>query len=344
MPATSAVDLLVVAFATLVAAEQDEALVRMNDVRLTHLAEAEGEAARFLRALRRVAELNGGELTPDVYKRTQSALMREDEELPNLSAVIRHYETWSQAKEAVALSETTTAQLIDARFRARLRGQRPHYQTAELRESLARCVAELGRVPLVAEYEAWRTKQLALAQTRGELARVPGVESFRRRHGGWEKALVACGYSTEEIYVRLEAPDRRPRLAKVWRYSDETLGEVLRECARDLGHPPLVEEFQAWRLARLKRTRARAVGLPTDSPYRRRFGTWEGALRRFGFSDEEIAGRLTGGRARSTASMATRRRRENRSALAAPALMSLRRDRRAKPGSARARDDRGRGS
>jgi hypothetical protein len=300
MPATSAVDLLVVAFATLVADEQDEALVRLNDVRLTRLAEAEGEGARFLRALRRIADLHGGELTPDIYKRTQAALIRDGEDLPSLSAVIRHYETWAQAKEAVALSATTTTQMIEARFRARLRGQRPHYQSEELRTALRRCVAELGRVPLVAEYEAWRTKELALTQARGELARVPGVESFRRRHGGWEKALIACGHSTDELYVRLEAPDRRPRLAKVWRYTDETLGDVLSECARDLGHAPLVEEFQAWRVARLKRTGARAVGLPTDSPYRRRFGSWEGALRQFGFSDEEIAARLTPGRRRST--------------------------------------------
>jgi hypothetical protein len=294
MTATSAVDLLVLAFALLGEAEQDEALVRLNDVRLTRLAEAEGEGARFLRGLRRVAELNGGELTPDVYKRTQRNLAREGEELPGLSAVIRHYETWSQAKEAVALSETTTAQLIDARFRARLRGRRPHYQQEELRESLARCAAELGRVPLASEYEAWRTKELALARTRGEVGRVPGVEAFRRRHGGWEKALTASGYSSEQLYVRLEAPDRHPRLAKVWRYRDETLGRVLRECARDLGHPPLVAEFQAWRIARLERTGARAVGLPTDSPYRRRFGSWRGALRAYGFSEEEISTRSRG--------------------------------------------------
>jgi len=303
MSAISAVDVLVIAFAALEPAAQEEALVRLQDVRLTHLADAEGESARFLRALRRVAELSGGELTPDVYKRTQAALNRDGEDLPNLSAVIRHYETWAQAKEAVALGETTTAQMIEARFQARLRGHHPHYQADELRAALACCVAEFGRVPLVAEYESWRTKELALARTRGELGRVPGVESFRRRHGGWEKALHACGYSTDEIYVRLEAPDRRPRLAKVWRYSDDTLGEILGECARELGHVPLVAEFQAWRVARLKRTRARNVGLPTDSPYRRRFGSWEGALRHFGFSEVEIAARLTAGRERSDASL-----------------------------------------
>jgi hypothetical protein len=303
MPAISAVDLLLVAFGTLAAPEQDEALVRMNDVRLTRLAEAGGEAARFLRALRRIAELNGGDLTPDVYKRTRSALIHDGEELPTLSAVIRYYETWAQAKEAAALSDTTTAQLIEARFRMRQRGQRPHYQPDELRDALGRCVSELGRVPLVAEYDNWRTKELALARTRGEQGRVPGAEAFRRRHGGWEKALLACGYSTAEVYIRLEAPDRRPRLAKVWRYGEETLGEVLRECARDLGHAPLVEEFQAWRLARLERTGARAVGLPTDSPYRRRFGSWEGALRHFGFTDEQIRERLKPGRKRSQESL-----------------------------------------
>jgi hypothetical protein len=292
--------LLCLAFAALVADEQDEVLVRLRDIQLTRLADAESEAATFLRALRRVAELNEGELTPEIYKRTRESLLRDGEELPYLSQLVRHFESWARAKEAVGLAETTTVELIEARFRARLRGHRPHFQEHELRESLHRCAAELGRVPLVSEYESWRTKELALARTRGEYGRVPGTECFRRRFSGWEGALRACGFSPEELYVRLEAPDRHPRLAKVARYSDATLGKTLRECARELGRPPLVEEFQAWRVARLRRTRGRAVGLPTDSPYRRRFGGWAEALVHFGFSEAEVKARLVPGRERST--------------------------------------------
>jgi hypothetical protein len=302
----SAVDLICTGFASLPEEEQDEALVRLRDIQLIRMAEAEGEAALFLRALRRVAELNGGELTPGVYKRTREALLSEGEELPYLSRVIRHYETWARAKEAAALSDTATVALIEARFRARLRGHRPHFQEEELRRAMEACARELGRPPLLAEYQEWRVKELALAQARGELGRVPGAESFRRRFGGWEKALLACGFSPDELYVRLEAPERRPRLAKIARYSDDTLGEVLNRCVRDLGGVPLVHEFSAWRADELRRTAGSAIGLPTDSPYRRRFGSWEGALRHFGFSEAAIRARLAPGRARRGAAIGER--------------------------------------
>jgi hypothetical protein len=300
---TSAVDLLCLAFSSLPVTEQDEALVRLRDIQLERLAVDEQESAVFLRALRRVAELNGGELSPNIYKRTRESLRRDGEELPYVTQVIRHFGSWARAKEATGLSETTTIEVIEARFRARMRGHKLHYREEELIEVLRACAAELGRPPLVAEYDDWREKELALARVRGELGRVPGPESFRRRFGTWEKTLVAGGFSPDDIYLRLEARDRQPRLAKVWRYSDETLAEVLHACARDLGHAPLVEEFEAWRQARLKRTRARAVGLPTNSPYRRRFGTWADALRHFGFSEAEIVARLKDGRARANAGL-----------------------------------------
>jgi len=301
MRPTLAVDVLCLAFAALADGEQDEAIVRLRDIQLTRLAEAEGEAAVFLRALRRVAELNGGELTPDVYKRTRAALLNDGEEHPNLTAVIRHYTTWAMAKEAAALSEVTTVELIETRFRKRMRGLNPHYSLDELKAALDGCVAEVGRVPLVSEYEEWRRKELSLAATRGAHGRVPGPESFRRRYGDWPAALIACGYSRDDVYLRLESPDRAERRAKVWRYTDQSLATALKACARALGRPPLVEEYAAWRRQALKRGQR---DIPTDSPYRRRFDSWEGALRHFGFTDAEIAGRLVDGRARSNAWLA----------------------------------------
>ena len=293
---TRAVDLLAIAFAALPDAEQDEALARLRDVQLARLAEAEGESAFYLRAMRRVAEANGGDLTPDLYKRTRAALRHED--LPSLSSVIRYYGTWANAKEAIGLGETSTAALIDARFRRRLQGLNPHYRSEELEAALRACASELGRPPLVSEYEAWRQRELELARTRGEYGRVPGPEAFRRRFGGWEKALQACGYSTDELYVRLESPERAAERAKVWRYTDATLRSALRACARDLERAPLVLEYVAWRRRRLAMAEGR-LDLPSDSPFRRRHGTWEQALRYYGFSEKEIAARLKEGRERS---------------------------------------------
>jgi hypothetical protein len=84
----------------------------------------------------------------------------------------------------------------------------------------------------------------------------------------------------------------------VWRYTPETLREVLLEAAEHWGHPPSVAEFEWWRERELELRRARgevAPHLPSSSPYRRRHGTWEAALLHFGFTEDEVAVRLERG-------------------------------------------------
>lgn len=302
--ATTGAELLAVAFAALAPDEQEQAFAGINDIRLTRLAAEEGETAGFLRSLRRVADLAGGELTPDVYRRVRAELVAAGEQVDEFSAVVRYFGSWAQAKEAVGLAELTTARKIDARFRSRLHGRQRMFREEELVATLARCVDDLGRIPLLAEYDEWRLRELALARTRGDEARIPSPSVFRRRYGSWEQALLACGYSPDAVYLRLEPqPERRSRLAKVDRYSEETLRETLLRCAADFGHVPLVDDFQQWRVRELKRTRSRALVLPSDSPYRRRWGTWERALRHLGFSAEEIAARHKPGRERSNESL-----------------------------------------
>lgn len=302
--ATSGAELIAVAFGALAPDEQEQAFARINDIRLTRVAAEEGETADFLRSLRRVTAVAGGELTPEVYRHVRADLVAAGERVHEFSAVVRYFGSWVQAKEAVGLAELTTARKIDARFRSRLHGRQRTFREEELVATLARCVDDLGRIPLLAEYDEWRLRELALARTRGEAGRVPSAAVFRRRHGSWEQALLASGYSPDEVYLRLEPPpERRSRLAKVDRYSDETLRETLLRCAADLGRVPLVDDFGQWRVRVLKRTRSRAVVLPSDSPYRRRWGTWKQALLHFGFSAEEIAARHKPGRERSNASL-----------------------------------------
>jgi hypothetical protein len=301
---TTGAELLAHAFATLAPDEQEEAFSRIVDARVERLAAEEDETAYFLRSLRRVADASGGELTPDGYRAARRRLVVCGDDIAEVGAVIRHFGTWRRAKEALGLSEVTTATKIEARFRARLAGRQRTFNEAELREALARCVGDLGRIPLVAEYDEWRLRELALARTRGEAARVPSSAVFRRRHRTWEKALLEHGYSPDEIYLRLEpTPERRDRLAKVDRYSEETLRATLLECVAELGHVPLVDEFEAWRRRVRARSRARRLVLPSDSPYRRRYGSWEKALLHFGFSEGEIAERLADGRRRSDESL-----------------------------------------
>ena len=257
--AVSGAELLAVAFAALPAEEQDEAFERIAAARIARLAEAEEAGAYFVRSLRRVADEAGGELTPAIYRQTRAAL--------------------------VALAEVETVHKIEARFRARVRGKPRPFTVEELLGALARCAEALGGVPLVAEYDAWRRRELELARIRGVVPRVPSPAPFRRRFGSWHHALLAAGHDPDTVYRRLE-PDakRRAELAKVDRYTEKTLRTTLERCAQEIGHVPTSNDFDAWRRRVAKRSRRKALVLPSNSPYRRRFGTWERALLYFGFA------------------------------------------------------------
>ena len=89
---------------------------------------------------------------------------------------------------------------------------------------------------------------------------------------------------------------RRPRLRKVQRYSEETLRATIERCVDELGRIPLIADFSEWRERELKRSRTPDLLLPTDSPYRSRYGTWKRALAHFGFSEETVTARRNQGR------------------------------------------------
>jgi hypothetical protein len=59
--------------------------------------------------------------------------------------------------------------------------------------------------------------------------------------------------------------------------------------------PPQVAEFEWWRQREPELAAAQGddtLHLPSQSPYRKRWGSWEGALLHFGYSAAEIAERL----------------------------------------------------
>jgi len=83
----------------------------------------------------------------------------------------------------------------------------------------------------------------------------------------------------------------------VWRYTEDLLRDTLMRCADHWGRPPSTQEFEWWRERELQLAGAngdRAAFLPSCSPYRKRFQTWEGALLHFGFTPEQVALRLEG--------------------------------------------------
>jgi hypothetical protein len=202
--ATSGAELLAVAFTALAPEEQEEAFARINEIRLTRLAGEESATALFIRSLRRVADVVGDELTPDLYKSVRRELLAGGEEVVEFNAVCRHFGSWRAAKEALGLSDVTTPLKIEARFRSRLIGKVHRYREETLRETLEHCARDLGHVPLVIEFELWRQREIELAKARGEDVFLPSDSPYRRRWGGWEAALRHFGFEPDDIEARLE--------------------------------------------------------------------------------------------------------------------------------------------
>jgi hypothetical protein len=289
---TSPVDLIVIAYNTLDDDEQEAVLKQLTDSHLRKLAAGEGETARHIASLRRVADHLGREdFSVDEYRDTYKRLRAEGvDDVIELNKLIRFFGRWSMAKEALVLSKANTPAKIEARFRSRIVGKPRQFREEELSGALHRCAREIGRPPLCEEYRKWRQKEIDLASARGEAAHLPSYSAYYRRHGTWEKALVHYGFDRDEVYARLE---REPtEVAKIDRYTDETLEKTLQRAVKDLGHIPMGWEFDEWRGRVLKKSRARSIVLPSSSPYRRRFGSWQKALLHFGYTEEEISGRL----------------------------------------------------
>lgn len=201
---TTAPELLLIAYRALDPSEQEQAYELIHEARVQRLAGEDSETGRMLRSLRRVTELLGEVPGIDEYKRVQKTLAAEGEQLESVSRVYKHFGSWHLAKEAVGLSEITTARRIDARFASRKLGKVWRYTDQTLRDVLSRCTSDLGHVPQVAEFEHWRQRELELAQARGEDLHLPSATPYRRRWGTWEKALLSFGYSQAEIDGRLE--------------------------------------------------------------------------------------------------------------------------------------------
>jgi hypothetical protein len=216
---TSVIDIISIVFAALTPEEQDEAFACINKMRLKRIADDEGETARHIRSLLRVAEHVDGDLTPDTYKAARRELIAAGEDTLDINAIIRYFGTWRTAKEAIGLTEVASPLRIEARFRSRLIGKVNTYREEALREALERCTEALGHVPLIAEYEHWRYREIELAKAKGEELWVPSDSPFRRRWGTWEQALEHFGYEEERRLARFEpGRERSAKAIEPYRY------------------------------------------------------------------------------------------------------------------------------
>jgi hypothetical protein len=188
------------------------------------------------------------------------------------------------------------AQITDLRL-TRLAGVES--ETAQLLASLRR-VAELTVGELSPGLYRRVRRELG---TEGE--EIAEFNALVRHFGSWRACKEALSLSEVTTPAKIDARFRSRLVGKVHRYREETLGETLQRCAHDLGHVPLVVEFEHWREREIELAKAqgRELFLPSDSPYRRRFGSWEAALLHFGFTPEAVAERLEPGLERSRDSL-----------------------------------------
>ena len=78
-------------------------------------------------------------------------------------------------------------------------------------------------------------------------------------------------------------------LGKPRRYSEDELREALAACVAHFGRAPNTADYSWWRERQLELARAQRrdrLHLPTDGPYRERWGGWEPALLHFGYTPD----------------------------------------------------------
>jgi hypothetical protein len=161
-------------------------------------------------------------------------------------------------------------------------------ETARFLRSLRRVAETLGEAPTANQY---RDTVRRLAEE-GEA--LEPASRVIRHFGTWRLAKEALDLSTVTSARSIDARFRSRRLGKIWRYREDTLVDTMRQCVEAIGHVPQVAEFDWWRQQQLDLARARGdeLHLPSASPYRKRWGTWEAALRHFGYTAGQIDGRF----------------------------------------------------
>ena len=157
-------------------------------------------------------------------------------------------------------------------------------RAASLLGPVQRIADSLGRAPTVTE---WRELH-AEAAAAGEA--FPAVHQLIGFFGSWRRVKEAVALGELSTARQIEERFRKRRLGKIWCYTEQSLRDALLRCAAELGRAPMVAEYTWWRRRELELARARGedwLHLPSARPYRDRFGSWEGALTHFGFSDRD---------------------------------------------------------
>lgn len=163
-------------------------------------------------------------------------------------------------------------------------------QKARCLRSLQAVAERLGGVPGVEDYKR---------VSRDLISEGEDVETFARLYkhfeNNWARAREVLELADTTTEKRIDAFFRNRRVAKVWRFSEPALREAVTQASERYGRPPSVAEFESWREHQMELAQARGeygFHLPSSSPFRRRYGTWEKALLHFGYTPAEVELRL----------------------------------------------------
>lgn len=155
--------------------------------------------------------------------------------------------------------------------------------------SVRRVAEYVGHPPSVDEYKQASQELIEAGED---------IETFARvyaRFGSWPRVREVLKLSETNTARKIEARFRYRKVGKVWRFTEDTLGDALARCVEHYGRPPMVSEFVWWREQELELARAAGhdgLHLPSPSPYRRRWKSWEAALLYFGYTPDQVAERL----------------------------------------------------
>jgi hypothetical protein len=186
--------------------------------------------------------------------------------------------------------EEAFARISEIRLR-RLAGEEG--TTGRILRSLQRVADHLGDEPLTST-----SYRKAWAELRNEGEEVESLPTVIRHFGGsWRACRQAFDLSATTTARRIEARFANRKLGRTKQYSEQTLRQSVVNAMNDLGFetPPRLAEYLHWRQGKQELARAQGEvdpNLPGGGPYRRRWGSWPGALSALGWSDEEITDRL----------------------------------------------------
>jgi hypothetical protein len=206
---TAGIDVVIAGFRLLTDEEQERAFATISQLRLERLAGEDGETAKALESMRLVRDHLGEIPTAKTYREAAAELREQGVKVLDINKVMRTLGSgsWRQCREALELSDGSTASQIEARFAKRRLKRVWRYTETSLRETIELCMAHPdlgGRVPQLAELEHWRARELELAKARGEELFLPSGGAYRRRYGTYEKALLALGFTPDTVAERLE--------------------------------------------------------------------------------------------------------------------------------------------